>query len=63
MSSCPTPPPSPRPRRDLRPPWRDGRLSLDPIEDAAATAAPERFMKIYLWNEAHIRSCDALVAI
>ena len=39
-----------------------GVFPLDPIEDAAATAAPERFMKIYLWNEAHIRSCDALVA-
>jgi nucleoside 2-deoxyribosyltransferase len=39
-----------------------GVFPLDPIRDAAADAAPERFMKIYLWNEAHIRSCDALVA-
>jgi nucleoside 2-deoxyribosyltransferase len=39
-----------------------GVFPTDPIEDAAATAATERFMQIYLWNEAHIRSCDALIA-
>jgi nucleoside 2-deoxyribosyltransferase len=39
-----------------------GIFPLDPIQDAAAEAASDRFMKIYLWNEAHIRSCDALVA-
>jgi nucleoside 2-deoxyribosyltransferase len=39
-----------------------GVFPLDAIADAAADAAGERFLEIYLRNEAHIRACDALVA-
>ncbi|ONG45700.1 nucleoside 2-deoxyribosyltransferase [Pseudoroseomonas deserti] len=39
-----------------------GVFPLDPIDDAAAEAAQERFFEIYLRNEAHIRACDALIA-
>ncbi|KAA2212292.1 nucleoside 2-deoxyribosyltransferase [Teichococcus oryzae] len=39
-----------------------GVFPTDPIEDAAADAAPERFLEIYLRNEAHIRACDAMIA-
>lgn len=39
-----------------------GVFPTDPIQDAAADAATERWLEIYLRNEAHIRSCDALVA-
>ncbi|MBC9180014.1 nucleoside 2-deoxyribosyltransferase [Pseudoroseomonas ludipueritiae] len=39
-----------------------GVFPLDPVQDPAAEAAADRFMKIYLWNEAHIRSCDAMAA-
>jgi nucleoside 2-deoxyribosyltransferase len=40
----------------------EGVFPTDPVEDAAAEAATDRFMKVYLWNEAHIRSCDAMIA-
>ncbi|MBO1076457.1 nucleoside 2-deoxyribosyltransferase [Roseomonas marmotae] len=39
-----------------------GVFPLDAIEDVASAAAPEHFMQIYWQNEAHIRSCDALIA-
>ncbi|MBI0435770.1 nucleoside 2-deoxyribosyltransferase [Roseomonas sp. KE0001] len=39
-----------------------GVFPTDPVEDAAADAATERFLEIYLRNEAHIRACDALIA-
>ena len=39
-----------------------GVFPLDPIHCAAADAVPDRFLQIYLRNEAHIRACDALIA-
>jgi len=39
-----------------------GVFPTDPIEDAAADAAAERYLEIYLRNEAHIRASDALIA-
>ncbi|HWX51286.1 MAG TPA: nucleoside 2-deoxyribosyltransferase [Roseomonas sp.] len=39
-----------------------GVFPTDPIADSAADAAQERFLEIYLRNEAHIRQCDALIA-
>jgi nucleoside 2-deoxyribosyltransferase len=44
---------------------RHGATGIYPTDltgDAAAKAAPDRFMQIYLGNEAHIRGCDALIA-
>lgn len=40
----------------------EGVFPLDPVECPAADAARERFLEIYLRNEAHIRACDALIA-
>ncbi|WP_376089015.1 nucleoside 2-deoxyribosyltransferase [Roseomonas sp. CCTCC AB2023176] len=39
-----------------------GVFPLDPIDSALADAQADRWYAIYLRNEAHIRSCDALVA-
>ncbi|MDJ0388298.1 nucleoside 2-deoxyribosyltransferase [Roseomonas sp. E05] len=39
-----------------------GVFPTDPIADSAADAAQERFLEIYLRNEAHIRQSDALIA-
>ncbi len=39
-----------------------GVFPLDRIDCAEADAAADRWFDIYLRNEAHIRSCDALVA-
>lgn len=39
-----------------------GVFPLDPVECPAADAVAERYLQIYLKNEAHIRACDALIA-
>jgi nucleoside 2-deoxyribosyltransferase len=39
-----------------------GIFPTDPVADPAVCSAPDRFMRIYLGNEAHMRGCDALVA-
>ncbi|WP_426957059.1 nucleoside 2-deoxyribosyltransferase [Muricoccus radiodurans] len=39
-----------------------GVFPLDPVECPDADGVAERWLDIYLRNEAHIRSCDALVA-
>ncbi|HWL81528.1 MAG TPA: nucleoside 2-deoxyribosyltransferase [Roseomonas sp.] len=39
-----------------------GVFPTDPVADHAADAADERYLEIYLRNEAHIRQSDALIA-
>jgi nucleoside 2-deoxyribosyltransferase len=39
-----------------------GVFPTDPVHCPTADVAPEQWLKVYLSNEAHIRSCDALVA-
>jgi nucleoside 2-deoxyribosyltransferase len=39
-----------------------GVFPLDPVDSAEADAVADRFLQIYFKNEAHIRSCDALIA-
>ncbi|UFN49026.1 nucleoside 2-deoxyribosyltransferase [Roseomonas sp. OT10] len=40
----------------------EGVFPLDPVDCPRADAAGERYLEIYLRNEAHIRGCDALIA-
>jgi nucleoside 2-deoxyribosyltransferase len=39
-----------------------GVFPLDPVDSPEAEAAADRYLQIYLKNEAHIRACDALIA-
>jgi nucleoside 2-deoxyribosyltransferase len=40
----------------------EGVFPTDNHADGAGDQAPERWMRIYLRNEAHMRGCDALIA-